>query len=37
MMFDTTEVYYFYPSANFCRKVLSREESEAEQAVAVHR
>ncbi len=33
-MFDTTEVYYFYRVANFCRKVLSREESEAEQAVA---
>ncbi len=34
-MFDTTEVYYFFTRvANFCRKVLSREESEAEQAVA---
>ncbi len=34
-MFDTTEVYYFLPeSLIFCRKVLSREESEAEQAVA---
>ncbi len=33
-MFDTTEVYYFTRVANFAARLLSREESEAEQAVA---